>query len=94
MRTTITLDDDIAEHPREEARLRGVPFEQVVNETLRRAVPPTAHEAPRRPFRVRLFSSEYAPGVDPSDPKAFKNLLNRLDDEHFVNVQRHGAGNP
>ena len=51
-------------------------------------------EAPRRPFRIRTFSSEYGPDIDPNDPKAFKNFLNRLDEEHFLNVQRYGAGNP
>ena len=90
----ITLDDDIAESLREQASLRGVPLEQVVNETLRRAMPPAAHEGPHRTFRIRTFSSEYGPDIDPNDPKAFKNFLNQLDDEHFLNVQRYGAGNP
>ena len=35
MRTTLTLDDDLAESLRERARLHDLPFKQVVNDTLR-----------------------------------------------------------
>ena len=62
--------------------------------------PPAQHDdtnddaEPRPPFRVRTFSSEYGPEIDPDDPKSIKNLLDRLDIEHFLNVQRYGAGNP
>ena len=35
MRTTLTLDDDIADSLREQARLLDKPFKQVVNDTLR-----------------------------------------------------------
>ena len=52
----------------------------------------TGAGAPRRPFRVRPISGGYAPGIDPGDPKAFKNLLNDWDDEHFLEVQRRSAG--
>jgi hypothetical protein len=35
MRTTITLEDDLAETLRRRARERNVPFKQVVNEAIR-----------------------------------------------------------
>ena len=53
--------------------------------------PPETTEPPRGRFRVRPFSSEYAPGIDPNDPKVFKNFLHQLDDEHFLEVQRRSA---
>jgi predicted transcriptional regulator len=35
MRTTLTLDDDIAEKLKQAARQTGLPFKQLVNQTLR-----------------------------------------------------------
>lgn len=93
MKTTLTLDDDVAAVLREEARLHDKPFRQVVNDALRRGIssragePPAGGEPPPQPYRVPTFSSGYVPGINPGDPKAFKNLLNRLDDEHFGEVQ-------
>ena len=94
MEITVTLGGDLVALLREQARLRRLPLDQVVNEALCHAVSIAMDEAPRRPFRIRTFSSEYGPDIDPNDPKAFKNFLNRLDEEHFLNVQRYGAGNP
>ena len=38
MRTTLTLDDDVAERLRNQARASGLPFKSVVNEMLRLAL--------------------------------------------------------
>ena len=85
MRTTLTLDDDVGEFLREQARLHDKPFKQVVNETLRRGMSPAAEQKPRRPFRVRPNHGGFAPGVD---PLRVKELLNDWDDEHFFEVLR------
>ena len=74
MRTTLTIDNDIADYLREQTRLHEKSFKQVVNETLRRGMSPTANEKPRKPYKVRTFSSEFMPGVDPLK-------LNQLNDE-------------
>ena len=74
MRTTLTIDNDIADYLREQSRLHEKSFKQVVNETLRRGMSPSASEKPRKPYKVRTFSSEFAPGVDPL-------RLNQLNDE-------------
>ena len=65
MRTTLTLDDDLAVRLRELARSRGVSFKEVVNETLRRglSVQVTGEDAP--PYRVKPFRSPLRPGIDP-----------------------------
>lgn len=55
MRTTLTLDDDLAAKLKAETRRSGRSFRDVVNETLRRglmAAPPMK----RSPFRVRTRS--------------------------------------
>ncbi|MYB42959.1 MAG: DUF2191 domain-containing protein [Chloroflexi bacterium] len=88
MRTTLTLDDDVGEFLREQARLHDKPFKQVVNETLRRGMSPTASEKPRRRYRVNPIHGELAPGFDPLKVKEF---LDDLDMEHFFEVQRRSS---
>ena len=53
MRTTLTLDDDVAAKLRAVARRTGRAFREVVNDTLRRGLvrPPAA--AAREPFKVK-----------------------------------------
>ena len=74
MRTTLTLDNDIAASLREQARLLDIPFKQVVNETLRRGLSPDAVRETPAPYRVVPIHSGFAPGVDPLK-------LNQLNDE-------------
>ena len=85
MRTTLTIDDDIADFLREQSRLHEKTFKQVVNETLRRGMSPLANSVQRKPFKVKPFPGGFAPGVDPMNPKDF---LNQLDDEHYFKVLR------
>ena len=73
MRTTLTLDDDIARFLKEQARLLDKPFKQVVNDTLRRGMSPAVREK-RAPYRVKPLSGGFAPGVD-------EEKLNQLNDE-------------
>jgi hypothetical protein len=51
MRTTLTLDDDVAAKLKAESRRSGRPFREVVNETLRRGLA-NRHAPTRRAFRV------------------------------------------
>lgn len=46
MRTTLTLDDDLAMALQENARATGRPFKTVVNEALRRGLGPAAQVRP------------------------------------------------
>jgi hypothetical protein len=52
MRTTLTLDDDVAAKLRAEARRSGRPFRDIVNETLRRGLVARRATAPRPRFKV------------------------------------------
>lgn len=77
MRTTLKLDDDVADFLQEQSRLQDKTLQQVVNETLRLGItrtPKRAEDAPKPPFRVKPNNSGLAEGVDPLH-------LNRLLDE-------------
>lgn len=74
MRTTLTLDDDVADFLKTQCRLHEKPFKQVVNETLRRGMGPGAGAAERPRFRVEPIRSGFRPGVDPL-------RLNQLNDQ-------------
>lgn len=52
MRTTLTLDDDVAAKLKAEARRSGRSFRAIVNETLRRGLVTRRVPSPREPFKV------------------------------------------
>jgi predicted transcriptional regulator len=52
MRTTLTLDDDVAARLQAEARRTRRPFKAVVNERLRMALAQSAAVQKRKPFKV------------------------------------------
>ena len=65
MRTTLTLDDDVASQLRRYARGERGGFKRVVNETLRRGL--AAGDKPLatpEPFVVQAKSCGFLPGVD------------------------------
>lgn len=55
MRTTLTLDDDVAALLKKEARKSGEPFKQIVNETLRRGLV-CGKQLPRKQFKVKPWN--------------------------------------
>lgn len=61
MRTTLTLDPDVATKLRARARELGLPFKQVVNEALRRGL---GAGPARRPYRIAARPLGARPGVD------------------------------
>ena len=64
MRTTLTLDDDVAAKLKTAARRAGVPFREVVNETLRRGLATTEGPRSRVPFTVKARDlGRLRPGV-------------------------------
>ncbi len=65
MRTTLTLDDDLARELRDEARRTGRSFKEVVNEAVRRGLSagPEPGRRPRR-FRVRAKACGFRAGID------------------------------
>ena len=80
MRTTLTLDNDIAESLKERARLLDVPFKQVVNDMLRRGMSPAIRET-QAEYRVTPNHSGLAPGID---PLKLNQLNDQLEAEDFT----------
>lgn len=78
MRTTITLDPDVADGLRAIARERELPFKQVVNAVLRRGLG-TGGES--RPFRVDARPLELRPGIRLEDAL---DLAASLEDEETL----------
>ena len=62
MRTTLTLDDDVAAKLRAEARKSGEPFKQVVNRVLRTGLNFRMKAAPLPPFNVKARPLGLRPG--------------------------------
>ncbi len=86
MRTTLTLDDDVAVKLRELAHRRRLPFKEVVNSVLRRGLAAQERRAESdRPFRVKVFRSPFRPGVD---PLKLNQLSDELEARRFAAVER------
>ncbi len=64
MRTTLTLDDDLATRLRSESRRSGRPFKDVLNECLRRGIEAPPSLRAKRAFRVRVRALGVRPGLD------------------------------
>lgn len=77
MRTTVTLDPDVALLVKEAMRQGGLPFKTVLNDALRRALAPS--EAPA-PFVQRTFAMG-RPRLDLTKALA---LAGELEDQHVL----------
>jgi hypothetical protein len=55
VRTTLTLDDDVAAKLEAEARRTGLSFKETVNTVLRVGLDAKSGKGPRKPFKVRAF---------------------------------------
>ena len=84
MRTTLTLDDDLADALKERARLLDKPFKQVVNDALRRGLSPTPPED-RPVFEVKPICGGLLPGID---PLRLNQLYDQLETEDFLREQQ------
>ena len=87
MRTTLTLDDDLAAELNRTARLSGRSFKEVVNAVIRQGLsagdhPPAAED---RPFVVQPQSCGLRPGID---ELRLNQLLDQLEGEQFSVVQK------
>lgn len=86
MRTTVTLDADVARFLRDEAHRSGRAFKTVLNEYLRRAI---RGEGPRpaRPFKVQPHRTKLVAGVDPG---RLNQLADELEDDALIQRMRMG----
>jgi len=63
VRTTLTLDDEIARKLRAESRRAGRSFRDVVNDTLRRGLASECGGSARKRFRVKARDMGLKPGL-------------------------------
>jgi len=73
VRTTLTLDPDVAAKLAAEVRRSGRPFKQVVNDHLRQALTAKRVAGPKAPFHVRTRP------LDPIADISFDNVEALLD---------------
>jgi hypothetical protein len=81
MRTTLTLDPDVARMLEEEAARQRKPFKQVVNEAIRRGLAPRGQGRARSRYRVTPHRTALLPGIDAA---GFNKLADELEDEAVV----------
>lgn len=85
MRTTLTLDDDLAAALKREARERDLPFKQVVNDAIRAGL-----EAPQqRPKRFRMKPTGLRLRSDIDYTKAGQ-LASELEDTELIRKLEQG----
>jgi hypothetical protein len=77
MRTTLTLDPDVARMLADEAHRLRRPFKQVVNDALRRGLGPGRAGPARRRYRVQPHAAALRTGLDPGRLNA---LVDELED--------------
>jgi hypothetical protein len=85
MRTTLTLDPDVARLVDDAVHRERRSMKQVINDALRRAL-----AAPNRrsePYRVKVHTSYLRPGIDRS---GFNRLADELEDEAILDRLQDG----
>ena len=80
MRTTLTLDPDVAQALKSRTTALNATFKQVVNETLRRGLNAEPKRA-KKPFRVIAHSFGFRPGVD---IYKLNQLVDELESQSFT----------
>jgi hypothetical protein len=81
MRTTITLEPDVAAKLKELAHRRRSSFKETVNDVLRKGLTSQAIVEPAERFVVEPHSGGFRPGMDPDK---LNQLLDELEVEAFV----------
>ena len=93
MRTTLTIDDDVAAALKALARNSGKTFKAVVNEAMRRGLMTGEKPVPdREPFMVESVRCGFLPGID---PLKLNQLVDELETEEFLErAQGRGTDPP
>ena len=78
MRTTVTLDEDLAAQLQELAHRTRKPFKAVLNEAIRKGLGGSNKTTVTRPFRVRARDCGLRPGLD---DRRFNQLADELEVE-------------
>lgn len=81
MRTTLTLDDDVARLIEEQVHRTRTSVKQVVNDAIRAALAPKPVRS--APYRATVHHAELAPGLDLA---GFNKLADELEDEAIIRL--------
>ena len=85
MRTTLTLDPDVAMKLKKSMAENKITFKEAVNQTLRRGMKAAAKEKKRAPFKVIPHSFGFKPGIDQNK---LNQLLDQMDAEKPILLMR------
>lgn len=86
MRTTVTLDPEVAEMLKQYAHRRRTSFKAALNELIRRGLSVQVRADGKRPgFVVRPHSGGFRPGIDPTK---LNQLVDQLEAEEVVRKAR------
>lgn len=86
MRTTLTLDDDVARLVDEAVHEQRRPMKQIVNDALRKAL--SAGTGEPEPYVLPVHHSALRPGIDPA---GMNKLIGELEDEEIIALARRDA---
>jgi CTP:molybdopterin cytidylyltransferase MocA len=78
MRTTVTLDADVASMLEEAMHRERRPFKAIINDAIRRGLAPRAATRAAKPHRVVVHHCELMPGIDPG---SLNRLAGELEDD-------------
>jgi hypothetical protein len=81
MRTTVTLEPDLAKKVKALAHRRGLSFKQALNELIRRGLTLSVHPDKSAPHEVQPHGGGFRAGIDPGK---LNQLADQLDVEDFV----------
>jgi hypothetical protein len=85
MRTTLTLDPDVAERLSRAVRRSDKGLKATVNEALRLGLGMTEKPVAPPVFKIRVFVDGLQPGIDPDK---MNHLLDELEAEEFARKHR------
>jgi hypothetical protein len=81
MRTTVTLEPDLAKKVKLLAHRRGLSFKQALNEVIRRGLAPAARRDEQAKYVVQPHAGGFRPGIDPDK---LNQLVDQLEVEDFA----------
>jgi hypothetical protein len=81
MRTTVTLEPDLAKKVEALAHRRGQSFKQALNEVVRRGLTSPAQREAQARYIVQPHHGGFRPGIDPGK---LNHLADQLEVEDFI----------
>lgn len=81
MRTTVTLEPDLAKKVKALAHRSGLSFKQALNDVIRRGLTSPAHQDAQPKYTLEPHPSGFRPGIDQGK---LNQLFDQLEVEDFI----------